>query len=96
MTERVDKAATKKWHPQSLEAEEKLNGMCKANCRRSSGVEKKSKKAVHQTATSEEKAVQKSRRKSHWKNAVEKKPNDFERTDADRITCKGTHYFMGA
>ena len=36
------------------------------------------------------------RRKSRWKNAVEKKPNDFESTDADRITCKGTHYFMGA
>ena len=28
--------------------------------------------------------------------AVEKKPNDFRSTDADRITCKGTHYFMGA
>ena len=37
--------------------------------------------------TSEEKAEEK---------AVEKKPNDFESTDADRITCKRTHYFMGA
>ena len=47
------------------------------------GKKKRSKKAIHQIATSEEKAV-------------EKKPNDFESTDADRITCKGTHYFMGA
>ena len=44
---------------------------------------KMSKNAIHQIATSEEKAV-------------EKKPNNFESTDADRITCKGTHYFMGA
>ena len=73
----------KKWHPGSLEAEKKLNGMCKANCTRSSGVGKKSKKAIHRIETSEEKAV-------------EKKRNDFESTDADRITCKGTHYFMGA
>ena len=28
--------------------------------------------------------------------AEEKKPNDFESTDDDRITCKGTHCFMGA
>ena len=42
-------------------------------------MEKKSKKEIHQIATSQEKAV-------------EKKPNDFESTDADRITCKGTHY----
>ena len=41
LSERVDKAARKKYHPGSLEAEEKLNGMCKANCARSSGVEKK-------------------------------------------------------
>ena len=82
VSERVDKVATKKWHPGSLEAEEKLNGMCKANCTRSLGVEKKSKKAIHHIATSKEKAV-------------EKKPNDFESTDADLITCKGTHYFMG-
>ena len=44
VTERVDKAATKKWHPRSLEAEEKLNGMCKTNCTRSSGEEKKVQK----------------------------------------------------
>ena len=44
---------------------------------------KKSKKGIQQIATSEEKAVA-------------KKPNDFESTDADRITCKGTHYSMGA
>ena len=44
---------------------------------------KSPKKAIHEIATSEEKAV-------------EKKPNDFESTDADRITCKGTHHFMGA
>ena len=83
MSERVDEVARKKWHPGSLEAEETLNGMCKVNCTRSSGVAKKPKKAIHPIATSEEKAV-------------EKKPNDFESTDADRITCKGTHYFMGA
>ena len=69
-------------------AEEKLNGMCKANCARSSGVEKKgprrqSMKSQHQ-------------KKKPLKKAVEKKPNDFESTDDDRITCKGTHYFMGA
>ena len=42
---------------------------------------------VDKGATSEEKAEEK---------AVEKKLNDFESTDADRITCKGTHYLMGA
>ena len=62
--------------------EEKLNGMCKANPTRSSVVEKKVENAVHQIATVEEKAVEKT--------------NDFESTDADRITCKGTHYIMGA
>ena len=44
---------------------------------------KSPEKAIHEIATSEEKAI-------------EKKPNDFESTDADRITCKGTHYLMGA
>ena len=93
LSERVDKAARKKYHPGSLEAEEKLNGMCKANCARSSGVEKKkgprrqSIKSQHQKKKPLKKAEEK---------AVEKKPNDFESTDADRITCKGTHYFTGA
>ena len=70
VSERVDKAARKKWHPGSLVAEEKLNGMCKANCTRSRAWKKeKSKKAIHQIATSEEKAVEKSWRKSRWKKA---------------------------
>ena len=74
----------KKSRPGSLDVEEKLNSMCKASSTRSSGVEKKKvQKAVHQTPTAEGKNL-------------EKKPNDFESTDADRITCKGTHYFMGA
>jgi len=30
------------------------------------------------------------------KKLLQKKPNDFQSTDADRITCKGTHYSMGA
>ena len=67
-SKRVDKVATRKWTPGSLEAEEKLNGMCKANCTRSSGVEKKSPKkqsikSQHQKKKpfkrAEEKAIEK-------------------------------------
>ena len=81
MTERVDTAATKKLHPESLQAEERyVQGELYVVLGRG---KKKSNKGIHQITTSEQKAV-------------EKKPSDFESTDVDRISCKGTHYFMEA
>ena len=68
LSKRVDKVATKKSHPGSLEAAEKLNGMCKAKCTRSLGVGKKgpkkqSMKSQHQKKKlfkrAEEKAIEK-------------------------------------
>ena len=74
VSKRVDKVATRKWHPGSLEAEEQLNGMCKANCTRSSGVEKKVQKSnpsnrnIRRKSRSKE-PKQKPLKKCRWKKA---------------------------
>ena len=64
-----------------------MSEMCKENSTRSSDVEKKMESSKKQSMK-----FQQPKKKA----TLEKKPNDFESTDADRITCKGTHYFMGA
>ena len=66
----------KKWHPGSLDAEKKLNGMCKANCTRSSGVEKNVQKSNPSNRNI--------RRKSRWKKAEQFRkywrwPNNLQR-----------------
>ena len=83
VSKRADKATTKnKWHPGSLEVEEKLSEMCKENSTRSSDVEKKMESSKKQSmkfqqpkkkATLEKKA-ERFRKYQRWPNNLQRNP----------------------